>query len=51
MRKCCGREKISLEFMTDLHIFSTPEYENVIFGNLSVCRSVCMYVCMYMYVL
>jgi hypothetical protein len=29
-------------FLTDLHAFSTPEYEKVVLGMPSVCMYVCM---------
>jgi hypothetical protein len=31
MRKYCDREKIYLEILTDIHLFSTLEYEKLFF--------------------
>jgi hypothetical protein len=37
MRKYCGDGKIHVRILTDLHIFSIPDYEKVIFRISSVC--------------
>jgi hypothetical protein len=49
MRKYCGRETIDLEILTDMHVFSTLEYEQIGFRMRSLCLCVymCVYVCMY----
>jgi hypothetical protein len=37
------KKNIVSRFLTDLHVFSPPDYENVVFlCNLSVCLSTCM---------
>jgi hypothetical protein len=36
MRKYCDGENIYLKILTDLPVFSPPEYEKVVFGMLSV---------------
>jgi hypothetical protein len=45
MRKCRDGEKINLEVLTDLRVFSSPEYEQVEFVN-AVCLFVCLSVCL-----
>jgi hypothetical protein len=37
-----GVKKIHVKILTNLHIYSTPKYENVVFGMSSVCTSVWM---------
>jgi hypothetical protein len=37
-------ENIGPEISTDLHIFSTPEYENMVLVMPSGCQYVCIYV-------
>jgi hypothetical protein len=41
MRQYCDRENFDIEMLTDLQVFSTPEYENLVFGLTSVCMYVC----------
>jgi hypothetical protein len=40
--KYCECEKSDLEILTDLNIFSTPEYGNVVSGMLFFCLYVCL---------
>jgi hypothetical protein len=44
MRKYCGDENLDLEILTDLHVLSNAEQEQVFFMP-SLCMYVCMYVC------
>jgi hypothetical protein len=37
MRKYCDCEKADLEILTDLDVFSPPEYKKVLYGMLYVC--------------
>jgi hypothetical protein len=45
MRKYCEDENIYLEILTDLPVFSPPEYEKMVFGMLSfhLYMSVCLW--------
>jgi hypothetical protein len=40
MRKNCDHEKIDLENLTDLHVFSHSGYEKVGFGTPPFCMNV-----------
>jgi hypothetical protein len=43
MRNYCDHEKSYILKAIDLHILSTPKYEEVAFGILSICLYVCIY--------
>jgi hypothetical protein len=42
VRKFCDGERINLQLLTDLHVFNSPEYEDVVLGMSSVCVCVDM---------
>jgi hypothetical protein len=42
VRKYCDGKRIDLQILTDLHVFSIPEYGEVVLVMPSVC--VCVYV-------
>jgi hypothetical protein len=42
MRKNCDHEEIDEEILTDLHMFSHPDYEKVVFGTPPFCTNVCL---------
>jgi hypothetical protein len=47
MTKQCDGKKVHFDISTNLHVFSTPDYEKVVFGMSSL--SVCVHVCMYLH--
>jgi hypothetical protein len=41
-KHCYGEKKIKVEFLMDIHVFRTFEYERIVF-LMSVCASICLY--------